>query len=102
MHPDLLRALVIGFAIVGPVWVVAPLLRRGRRMWPVVIAVALVYAALSNEYFSAEYDMVGSLIRAIAMTTLVVLFGRFMAQSQLRKAEQDKRDLDAKDKKSGK
>ncbi len=89
---DLLRALVIGFAILGPMWVVAPLLRRGQRFWPAVGAVAIAYAALGYYYFRIEFDETGAGIRAVAMAALVVLFGRFMAQAQLKQIEQDKKD----------
>ena len=89
---DLLRALVMGFAIVGPLWVVGPLLRRGKRFWPAVAAVAVAYAALGYYYFRIEFDETGAGIRAVAMAALVVLFGRFMAQAQLKQIEQDKKD----------
>jgi len=89
---DLLRALVMGFAIVGPLWVVGPLLRRGRRFWPAVRAVAIAYAALAYYFFQIGFDETGAVIRAVAMTAMVLLFGRFMAQAQLRQMEQDKKD----------
>ncbi|MEQ1517113.1 MAG: hypothetical protein ABL931_11565 [Usitatibacteraceae bacterium] len=99
MDIDILRTLQFCGATIVPMWVIGPLMRRGRRYWIALVPIFLLLVSLNYLVTAEKLPTETAPLRALALATLSMVFGyiwcRF-AMPQLEKHWQDAKGIPPK------
>lgn len=75
MDTETLRIIAFSFANLLPIWVIGPLMRKGSRYWPLLVAIFLLSLVANYAVFAASFPPQSAFLRAIGLAALVMGFG---------------------------
>ena len=75
MDTETLRIITITCAILFPIWVIGPLMRKGLRYWIVLVAIFLLFLGANYVVFAASFPPQSAFLRAFGLAALVMGFG---------------------------
>lgn len=81
MDIETLRTINFSSAILLPMWVIGPLMRRGLRYWIVLVAIFLLMLASQYLVLVCDYPQESAFLRALGMAAMMMMFGYIWARA---------------------